>query len=211
MKNVNWKKVQPFGDIILGILYLLCTTLEYLPYFNAEDSFHLGDWCFITGMIGGTIFIISGILEFKNKETSTFLQFYNTTLLCLILLGTIAIGLNFSGYLWFIHIIGPVLVLFRFFTYYDCRKINKPSKVLLLGLAPFLYVTFTFIMLVKIGKCPFPARMLFNYSNFAMTYGMTLLLVIIMWCFGYTLFFINRGVNKRRDKKREVTENKEQQ
>lgn len=209
MKNVNWKKVQPFGDIILGILYLLFTTLEYLPCFNAEDAFNLADWCFITGIIGGIIFIISGILEFKNKETSIFLQFYNTTLLCLILLGTVAIGLNLGGYLWFIHIIGPVLVLFRFFKYYDCRKIIKPAKVLLLGLAPFIYVTFTFIMLVKIGKCPFPARMLFNYSNCAMTYGMTLLLAIIIWCFGYTLFFINRGVNKRRDKKKALEENNE--
>ena len=205
------KKVQPFYDIILGILYILFTTLEYLPCFNAEDAFHLGDWCFITGIIGGIIFIISGILEFKNKETSTFLQFYNTTVLCLILLGTIAIGLNYSGYLWFIHIIGPLFVLFRFFTYYDCRNITRVSKVLLLGFAPFLYVTFTFIMLVKIGKCPYPARMLFDYSNIAMTYGMTMLLVIIMWCFGYTLFFINRGINKKRDKKKALKENAEQQ
>ena len=197
----NMKKLKPYFDLLLGILYLLFTTLEYYPCFNKVDAFHLGDWCFITGIIGGLFFIVLAVLAFLKKDKDlTFLELYNTCLLCIIFLGTITIGLNVNGYLIFIHIVGPLLVLFRFFYYTDCRKIKKLWYLLFLGIVPVVYVIFAFILLKVSGDCPFPAKMLFFYENNLIPYGLTLLLILVNIIFGGSLYFLNRFINKKRDK-----------
>lgn len=191
------KKILPFYDFVLGFLYLLFTTLEYIPAFNIEEVFHFGDWCFVTGIIGGVIFIVSGILELRGKGISVYLHFYNTVLLSLIFIGTIAIGLNLGGNLWFLHVFGPLFVLFRFFAFCDCRKIGKASKVWLLGLAPVVYIVLTFIILLVSGKCPFPARMLFQFNNYFITAGGTAALILVICGYGFCLYYLNVVINRK--------------
>lgn len=192
------KKAKMMTDAVLCVMYLVSVCIEYIPAVVIGDYIYLGEWCFLTGFLGGIFYLISFLLGLKDKDLAEYLHLNVTLMLALIFIATLLLKLNLEGAYWILHIFGPLLVMFRFFAFCDCRKITHASVVLTTALFPLSYILLSFVLLRLTGGCPFPASMVLTMKNQTFAKAIIAGLCLLIVAIGYGLFCLNRLLFKIR-------------
>lgn len=193
------KKAECIFDVFLGVSYLISTVIGYAPAFPMGEFMHLGEWCCITGIAGSLFYFGSFFCGIRGKELPEYLHLDVTVMLSLIFMATVLIRLNLEGIFWFIHLIGPVLVLIHFFLFCDCRKIERTAFVLTGIVFPLIYIVFASGILKLTGECPFPARLILVWDSPFMPFVMILALCILILVVGFVFLYLNRFICKKRN------------
>lgn len=86
-------KIRNICDLTLGIIFIITTILGYY-----KDISYMSEYCFISGIIVGIIFISSFIYYIKNKKHFPVWIYSNCMISTLIIfIATIIIKLNLDG------------------------------------------------------------------------------------------------------------------
>lgn len=186
-------KIRKYVDLVLSILFIASAILGYY-----KDISHMSEYCFISGMVVGIIFLVS----FFRQQTQNMLLPACIYLACsvdilVIFIATVAIGLNLEGVFWFIHIINPIAIAIYWFIFCDQRVMGWKGVFSVVAY-PLLYMLFAFILFKTSGKCPFPANLIFiDYSGIVPAIIITVL-VVILWLLGYILHMLNKIIRKNK-------------
>ena len=187
-------KVKPIAELVLGILFIVMSVLGYY-----KEPVHMWEYCFLSGMTVGVILIVSFLLGVLNKKPLPDWVFLAcATDILIILIATVAVGLNLEGAFWFIHIINPILLLAFWLVFCDGRKISKLLHYGSVLLFLFTYAVVSFIRLKATGLCAFPANMILIWDpqiiSLLILAGLSLLFLAV----GAALVFLNRLIYKKR-------------
>lgn len=189
MKN----KIRTICDLMIGLLCVCATIIGYY-----KDISYMGEYCFISGMLVGIFFIFSfGYRVKRKKELPVWLYFDCMITLLIILIATLAIGLNLEGAFWFIHIINPIIVFLYWCFFCNQQEITRGLLVATDIIFPLCYLVFAFIWWKVMGICPFPASMLFEMQNVWSVLAGIIVLAIAFLLLGYALHFLKRLIHKR--------------
>ncbi len=177
-------------ELILGILFIAAALWGYLP-----DPSHMGEYCFLSSLLTGGIFIASFIRTAAGKQRFPVWLYFDCMITVLpILIATAAMGLNLEGAFWFIHIIDPVL-LFTYWCLFCSHTSMRHALVFTDLVFPACYLLLAFILWQATGNCPFPATMLFVRRPFGDVILGVVLVLAVFTLLGFLLHFINRGIH----------------
>lgn len=180
-------------DLIIG---LLCVGTAVIGYHT--DFSYMGEYCFLSGIAVGVVFLISFVRRIKTKKDfPVWLYFDCMFALLIILLATVTIGLNLEGAFWFIHIIDPILVFTYWCVFCDHREIRKISLVSTNIVFPAAYLLFAFLLRQASGNCPFPASILFSLGSIWAILTCIAALLAVFLLLGYALHFFSRLIHKK--------------
>ncbi len=184
------QRIRNICDLLLGLLFISSVIIGYY-----KDIRYMSEYCFISGMLVGSIFVTSFFFGvFKKKVLPTWLYFDCMISIIIILVATIVIGLSLEGAFWFIHIINPILLFIYWIVFCNHMEIKKALWVLTDIVFPICYFVFAFILWKTVGICPFPASLiLVNSSPLQVGLGVGLVVVIFI-ALGYALHFFNKKI-----------------
>lgn len=118
-------RIRKICDLILGVLFILTTISGYY-----KDISYMSEYCFISGIIVGLIFIGSFICYIrKRKYFPEWIYADCVVTIMVILLATLKIKLSLEGAFWFIHVINPILLFMYWCIFCNHSKINNPSLI----------------------------------------------------------------------------------
>lgn len=193
-------KIDNISNLLIGILCIITVIAGYY-----KDITHMSQWCFISGMVVGCIFIFAFFYgRIKHNKIPAILYLDSMIVLFLILIATVFIRLNLEGAFWFIHIINPMVVLAYFFVFCDCLTIKKPKLVLTSLIFPLAYIIFAFCLWKVSGNCPFPANLILKWDTPLIPLGLIVLLSLIILALGYAMFYLNRFIFQKRVERNEI-------
>lgn len=134
------------GDIIsgfvLGFLFLFTALFHYGKKF--EFTYEL---TFLSNATAGLLLVIGSITKWRKNPLPEVLYLSLTVLLSFVFIICIAFisEFNFSGSLFFLHVINPLLLLAYFFFYVDLRSSNKKILFIVPLILPVVYLIFALI------------------------------------------------------------------
>lgn len=186
-------KIRKYIDLALSILLIASVILGYY-----KDVSHMGEYCFISGLLVGITFFISYLYQKKHeKPLNACIYLACTADIFVIFIATVSIGLNLEGVFWFIHIINPIILLIYWFVFCDQRFMNGKGTISVV-VFPLLYMLFAFVFLEISGSCPFPASLIFmDYTGFV-PLALLVGLAIILWMLGYAFHMLNRFIRRNK-------------
>lgn len=186
-------KIRNICDLTLGILFIITTILGYY-----KDISYMSEYCFISGIIVGIIFISSFIYYIKNKTHFPVWIYSNCMISTLIIfIATIIIRLNLDGAFWFIHIINPLLLFVYWCVFCDHTKVSNQLLIATNIIFPICYMLFAQLIFIITKKCPFPAKLILVGNPWYIVIGCIIGLCIVFLLLGYALHFINKYINRR--------------
>lgn len=184
--------IRNICDLLLGLLFITSVICGYY-----KDISHMGEYCFISGLLVGAIFVISSVCRmFQKKEFPVWLYFDCMISTIIILIATIAIRLNLEGAFWFIHIINPLVLFCYWLVCCDHGDIHDLRMICTAVVFPVCYFIFAFILYKAAGMCPFPASLLLvdcSAGQTALGVGLIILLFIVL---GYAFHFLNQAIHR---------------
>lgn len=196
------KKIGNALALLIGILYIVAIVCEYYPAIQLREYMHFGEWCFVSGVAGGFFYILTFICQqIRGKEMSQIFFLNITVILELIFIATIVIQLNLGGALWYLHVIGPLLVLVHFLLFCDCSKIGKPIHILTSIIFPICYIVVIAIVYGICSYAPFPVNMIFQQNNIGIELGVVAGLCLLILLISSILYAINILIHKKMQKK----------
>jgi hypothetical protein len=191
------QKIRPVIDLGLGLLILISLILGY-----GKTPSHLTEYCFVSGLLSGILFLASFIrYTIVKKFFSSVYYFCSMISLLLIFIATLVIGLNLEGAFWFIHIINPLLVFTYWLVFCDHSTI-KHKSIMTAVILPFCWILFAFILWKAGFKCPFPASLIFIGNPWYVSWLVILALSICIEILSFLLHilhkFLHTYIQKRR-------------
>lgn len=188
-------KIRKYADLTLSVLFILSVISGYY-----KDVSHMGEYCFISGLLTGIIFFISYLRQQRHKEPLNACIYLACVVdIFVIFIATVSVGLNLDGAFWFIHIINPIILLVYWFVFCDQKNMNLKGTLSVV-IFPLLYMSFAFVIFKISGSCPFPASLIFmDYTGF-ISLAIIVVLAIILWVLGCVLHIVNKIIvrNKQR-------------
>lgn len=193
MGIIDNKTLENASALLIGVLYIATTAWGYYSAIPNEEYVHLSEWCCVSGVVGGVLYIFSYFHRRLNGKGMHPVVFLDSTLaLDLILIATIAMQLNLDGAYWFLHVINPVLVTVHFLLFCDCREIANRKLLLTSIVFPVCYIAFTAVVYAGIGVAPFPASMILIQARVEVS-----MVLIAGLCGSIVLMaFLLNGMNK---------------
>lgn len=185
-------KIQNIFNLFLGILYITTTILGYY-----KNITYMSEYCFISGIIIGLIFIIS-FIHYINKTKFLPEWIYENCVVAtiIIFIATILLKLRLEGAFWFIHIINPILLFIYWLIFCNHNKVK--SQLITTNLIfPLCYILFAKIIFIITNSCPFPAELILVGKPFHITILYLFGLGIIILILGYGLHFFNRFIKNK--------------
>ena len=189
MKN----KIRNICDLILGLLVL---TVTFIGYYGQWE--YLGEYCFISGIIIGLIFLSSFIYRIKTGKS-----FYVWVYACcsistiLIFIATLVLGLNLKGAFIFIHIVDPILILAYWIIFCDHTSLKSHKGIFTVLLWPAFYLILSEILVLINGNCAFPASLVLTEHSTLVTLGLVLAVLAAFLLFGCIYHFGNRLIRSK--------------
>lgn len=186
-------KIRNIFNLILGMLFISTTILGYYKHISC-----LSEYCFVSGMIVGLIFIISFIYYINKKKFFPEWIYANCVVaIVIILIATIILKLRLEGAFWFIHIINPVLLFLYWITFCNHNKIKNQVLIITNLVFPLCYMIFAEIIFVITNNCPFPANLILVNNPWYIIICYLFGLSVVISLFGYILHLSNRFINKK--------------
>ncbi len=189
----NRKTSETVRLYLTAVIAVMCIATTFWGYGFHFD--HWGEYCFISNISVGILFLISVIYKIKKGAFLSDVFYFNSMMvLLLIFIATVLIGLNLDGAYWFLHIINPVIV-FLYWLYCCRHKRNVSGKqVLTVLIFPLAYYAFTLILFAFTGQSPFPISMVTDLGSF---YPLIFpfIMVPILLGLGFGLHFLSRLIN----------------
>ena len=185
-------KAKAISELVLGILFVVMTTLGYY-----QETSHMWEYCFLSGLTVGIVMLASFVYSLvTKKQVPAWIHLACTTDVLLIMMATIAMGLNLDGAFWFIHIINPALLLVFWFVFCDGRSIRRPQFVGITLAFPIAYLAVSFVRLKITGLCAFPADRILRWTPQIIALPIVLVLSIVVLLLGFGLYALNRLIHK---------------
>lgn len=185
-------KVKAVCELVLGVLFIIMTILGYY-----NEVPHMWEYCFISGILTGVIFIFAFIYYLTTKKhIAEWIFLACTADISLILIGTLIMNLNVKGAFQFIHIFNPALLLLFWFIFCNSRNIQTARLTALTLLFPLVYLAVSFIRLKMTGLCSFPADMILKWTPQIIALPIVIGLSVIVLIYGFVLHYLNRMVHK---------------
>ena len=195
MKLFDKNKFGNIFAIFIGILYIAAIIWGYYQAIPMKNYIYLAEWCFISGVAGGLFYTFTFFYQqIKRKKVSQILFLDITVILELIFIATITIQLNLGGAFWYLHVIGPLLVLIHFLFFCDCREIGKPILIFTSIIFPIGYIIFIAIIYALCGDAPFPVNMIFEQNSVGIELGMITGLSVLILLITFLFYVGNRWV-----------------
>lgn len=198
MKAFDKNKAGNMLALLIGILYIVAIVYEYYPAIKMKEYIHFGEWCFVSGVVGGLFYTLTFFYQqIKGKILNQILFLNITSILEVIFIATIAIQLNLGGALWYLHVIGPIMVFVHFLWFCDCRKIAKPIYVLTSIIFPSCYIFVIAIVYRICGYAPFPVNIIFEQNNIGIKLGMIAGLSLLILLITFFFYAVNVLLHKK--------------
>lgn len=185
-------KIRAVCDLAVAALTLTAVLCGYLGFFD-----HMGEYCFLSGVLVGLFFTASFISAVVRKK------FFPEWLYCaamltllIIFIATVAIGLNLDGAFIFIHIVNPLVIFLYWCVFCDHTSFKNRAKLLVVLVFPLCYMLFSFIMYKATGNCAFPANMVFVEVELWQSLLEILALAAILAALSFIFDALNRLVHK---------------
>lgn len=186
-------KAKVICELVLGILFIIMSILGYY-----KDISHMWEYCFLSGIMSGIIFISAFIYHLiTKKHIAEWIFLACTADISLILIATMLIKLNLEGAFWFIHIINPILLLLFWFIFCDSRTIKKVWFAASTLLFPLIYIFVSFVRLKVVGLCAFPANMILKWTPQIIALPIILALTVIVLIYGLGLYYLNKFIHRK--------------
>lgn len=186
------QKIQNIFNLVLGILYILTTILGY--YKNIS---YMSEYCFVSGIIIGLIFIFSFIHYINKKEFLPVWIYANCVVAAVIIfIATIVLKLRLEGAFWFIHIINPILLFTYWLLFCNHNEIKNQLIITTNLVFPLCYVVFAEVVFIITNKCPFPAELILVGNSWYVIIAYLFGIGIILLMLGYSLHFTNRFIKR---------------
>jgi len=193
------QKIRNFYEVGLGILFILTIYMGYCTIFfnDFSEVKHLAEYCFISGMSVGVIFLFSPFYyRIKGRRMPDWLYFNCMISILIILIATFAVQLNLEGVFWFIHLINPVALFLYWIVFCDHNSITKPSIIATVVVFPICYIAFSYILLRITGYCAFPANLILVGNSYLIQIAIIAGLCTCFLGLGHLLHFLNRYIHK---------------
>lgn len=156
---------------------------------------------FLSNLATGLFLLITTRLARKGKAIPQILYLDFTLLLFMVFLICIAFinEFNFTGAIFFLHIVNPLMLIGYLFIFIDLSTINNFLHVLTVMIIPFAYLMFAVIYGSITGNYIY---FFLNYKEKGIVYSLTFILIvsICLVAIGYAFFFINRLFHMRKNK-----------
>lgn len=189
MKN----KIRKVCDLVLGLIVLTATFMGYYGQWE-----YLGEYCFISGIIIGIIFLSSFIYRIKTgKSFCVWVYACCSVSTILIFIATLVLGLNLNGAFIFIHIVDPILILAYWIFFCDHTGLRSRKGIFAVLLWPSFYLMLSEVMLQVTGRCAFPASLILTEHSPLVTVGLVLAVLAVFLLFGCIYHFGNRLIRSK--------------
>lgn len=190
------KELKSIISIILGIMFISTAIAAYWGNFQ-----YIYELTFLSNISAGLFLLITTVLTGKEKAIPQILYLDFAVLLFMVFLICIAYinEFNFTGAIFFLHVINPLALMVYFFICNDMNKIGNFLRVLTILIMPFAYLVFAVIF----GSITDIYIYFFlNYKEKGIAYSITFILIVAvsLVAIGYGIFFINRFLHMRKDK-----------
>ena len=194
--KIKIAELKSIISVILGLMFISTAIVGYWGNFQ-----FIYELTFLSNTSTGLFLLIATVLARKGKEIPQILYLDFTVLLFMVFLICIAFinEFNFTGAIFFLHIINPLALMVYFFIYNDLTKINNLLKVLTILIIPFAYLAFA----VTFGNITGDYIYFFlNYKEKGIAYSIIFILIVSIGLviIGYGIFFLNRFIHMRKDK-----------
>jgi hypothetical protein len=181
------EKIRNVYELVLGVLFIVSVIAGYY-----KDFSYMSEYCFISGITVGAIFLYSFFYTtYRKRKLPIWIYFDCMISIMIIFIATIAIGLNLEGAFWFIHIIDPILLFLYWCVFCNHRNIHNLKLIATDTIFPICYFIFAFVLWKTIGKCPFPASLIFVGNSLGVILLYVVGIVALFLAVGYTFHFLN--------------------
>lgn len=195
-KIIRFTELKSIISVILGLMFISTAIVAYWGNFQ-----YIYELTFLSNTATGLFLLIAAVLGRKEKEIPQILYLDFTMLLFMVFLICIAFinEFNFTGAIFFLHVINPLALMLFFFIYNDMSKINNILHVFTVLIIPFAYLTFAVIYGSITGNYIY---FFLNYKEKGIAYSIIFILIVsvCLVAIGYGIFFINRFFHKGNDK-----------
>jgi hypothetical protein len=192
-KIIRLKELKSIISVILGLMFISTALIAYWGNFQ-----YVYELTFLSNISTGLFLLIMTVLAKKEKEIPQILYLDFAVLLFMVFLICIAfIGeFNFTGAVFFLHIINPLALMIYFFIYSDMNKIHKIFQVLTVLIIPLAYLVFAVIYGNITGNYIY---FFLNYKEKGIAYSVIFISVVAVGLIviGYGIFFFNRYLHRR--------------
>lgn len=172
---------------VIAVMSIATTFWGYGFHFD-----HWGEYCFISNMSVGILFIISVIYRIKKGAfLSDIFTFNSMMALLLILIATVSIGLNLEDAFWFLHIINPVIIFLYWIITCRHKKNVGGKQVLSVLIFPIAYYALAMILFALTGQSPFPISIVTDLGGIYPAIFPFIMAPVLLGL-GYGLHFLNR-------------------
>lgn len=186
-------RIRNICDLILGVLFISTTISGYY-----KDISYMSEYCFISGIIVGLIFIGSFIFYIrKRKHFPEWIYADCVVTIMVILIATLIIKLSLEGAFWFIHVINPILLFVYWCIFCNHNKINNPLLISTNLVFPLFYIIFAKVIFTMTNKCPFPAKLILVGNPWYVVICYIIGICFVFLLLGYGLHFGNRLINQK--------------
>lgn len=189
--------IRNICDICLGLLILTVTFIAYFGHWG-----ELGEYCCVSGITIGLVFIISFIHRIRSGRSFSDWVYIDCFVAALmIFIATLLLGLNLNGAFIFIHIIDPLLML-AYWAFFCDDSSKRHINVLTVLIFPVCYLILSLITLLSTGDCAFPASLVLTGHSIPVTIGLVIAVFMIFLILGCCYHFIGGLVKGRLRSKR---------
>jgi len=193
---VRLKKLESMISVLLGVMFIAMVLIAY--WGNFQYAYEL---TFLSNALTGLFLLTTTVLKRKGKEIPQILYLDFTVLLFMVFLICIAFisEFTFTGAIFFLHVINPLVLMVYFFLYNDMNKISKVSSVLTIIIMPLAYLVFAVIY----GRITDNYIYFFlNYKEKGIAYSVIFVCIVAVGliAIGYGIFFFNRYLHRKTGK-----------
>lgn len=187
------KELKSIISVIMGLMFIATVVIAYWGNFQ-----YVYELTFLSNALTGLFLLITTVLKRKGKEIPQILYLDFTVLLFMVFLICIAFisEFNFTGAIFFLHVINPLALMAYFLIYNDMNKINKALSVFTILIMPLTYLIFAVIY----GSITDNYIYFFlNYKEKGIAYSVIFVLIVAvsLVAIGYGIFFLNRYLHRR--------------
>lgn len=193
-------KIRGICDLVLGILILTVTVIAYFGHWG-----ELGEYCCVSSITVGTVYLSSFIYHLKSGRFFSDWVYADCSVATLmILIATLALGLNLNDAFIFIHIIDPLLMLAYWAFFCDHSVIKRKLPVLTVLVFPACYLVLSLITLSASGDCAFPASLVLTGHSPVISAGLVIAVLSLFLVLGICYHFLNRLIKEKLHSKKNM-------